>query len=154
MRHAQWEANMKMFKSVARAAAGLAVAGVFAISGAASAQALNFQWQITNNFGSTITLDRATCSNGGSISASFSIPSNTTVTIFGTSSSTSDLCNARYNGGAGNNFGCQFQVETDGTNGFTSTNPYKGTGSSPTCTSLNGNGASIPGGWSGQFKMQ
>jgi hypothetical protein len=145
---------MKMLKSVARVAAGVALAGVFAISGAVSAQALNFQWQVTNSFGSTITLDRATCSNGGSISAPFSIASGATVTFFGTSSSTSDLCNARYNGGTGNAFGCQFQVQTDGTTGFTSTNAYKGSGSSPTCTSLNGNGVSIPGGWSGQFKMQ
>ena len=143
---------MKPVKSALKFCAGTMLAGLFVTGGAVSAQALNFQWQITNNFGTAITLDRASCSNGGSVSAPFSIANGATVTFTGTSSATSDLCNVRYQ--SGTSYGCQFQVQTNGTTGFTSTNAYKGTGGRPSCTSLNGSGVSIPGGWSGSFKMQ
>jgi hypothetical protein len=150
MRHAQWEANMKMFKSVARAAAGLAVAGLLAIGGSSAASALTFQWTITNNFGSAITVDTSSCSPSGSISAPFSIASHSTMTFTGTSTDSSGLCNVRYQSGI---YGCQFQVEASSFGGFASTNAYKGTGNpqSPICTEQN-EGA-IPGGYQGTFEM-
>src|SRR3954463_3920593 len=105
VRHAKWEASMKMFKSVARAVAGATVAGMVAIGGtsAASAQATAKYTAIQNQFGATITLDTSSCT-GGSISAPFSINSSTSSATFsGTTSGSSTLCNVRYQSGT---FGC------------------------------------------------
>jgi hypothetical protein len=145
---------MKMFKSISKICVGLFLTGAVAIGGSSAASALNFQWTITNSFGSTLALDTASCSPSGSISAPFTISSGNTVTFGGTSTSTSAICNVRYQDSASHVYGCQFQVQTDGTNGFISTNAYKGAHGGPTCTVVgNPNGTPIAGGWSGAFKM-
>ncbi|WP_125901339.1 hypothetical protein [Methylobacterium indicum] len=100
------------------------------LAGASAAHAATLKWTITNQFGSTITLDRASCSSGTYVSAPFSISSGSTVTVRATTSGSSDLCNLRYQSGV---YGCQFQVQASAYGAFASANAYKGAGSSPNC---------------------
>ena len=144
---------MKMLKSVSKVCAGVIAAGLLTIggAGAASAQTVTAQFKIQNSFGSTITLDTASCTSG-SIFPPFSISSGGNATFSGTTTSSSTLCTVRYQSGI---YGCQFQVQATNTStGFAATNAYKGSGTRPTCTKTGDH--SIPGvvGWEGDFTMQ
>jgi hypothetical protein len=140
-----------MFKSVPKLCATMIAAGLLVTGHADAAFALNFQWTITNNFGTAISLDSASCLPSGSISAPVSMTNGSTVTFTGTSSAASAVCTVRYHDNPTHVFGCQFQVQTNGTTGFASANAYKGAGGRPSCTKL-GEGP-IPGGWQGTFEM-
>jgi hypothetical protein len=154
MQHAQWEAFMKMFKSISKICTGMILAGMIAISGssAASAQTVTTNFLVQNSFGSTITLDSASCSPSASISAPFSIGSGSNASFSATSSGGTLLCTVRYQNGSN---GCQFQVDVNviggNTTGYAIGNAYKGGGGHPTCnySSFPGTGA-----WSGSFTMQ
>lgn len=121
-------------KAVSRFCSGILLAAAFAIAGAGAASAqvtANFT-TITNNFGSTITLDTASCSPSGSISPTFSIANGSTGSASGTSSNSSMTCTVRYQNGSN---GCQFQIQVSTfSSGIATANAYKGSGGRPTCT--------------------
>lgn len=142
---------MKISRYASRIAAGavLMATGLIGSLSAASAQATAEFTAIQNQFGSTITLDGASCT-GGSISPPFSISNNTSSSTFlGTTTGWSTLCTVRYQSGI---YGCQFQISASSSGGiFSSANAYKGSGGRPTCTS---SGAPINGGWKADFQMK
>lgn len=141
---------MTMSRYASRIAAGavLMATGLIGSLSAASAQATALFNSIDNQFGSTITLDTASCT-GGTISAPFSITT-TSSAFSGTTTGSSTLCTVRYQSGI---YGCQFQISASSSGGiFASANAYKGSGGRPTCTSSNG--ASINGGWKADFQMK
>lgn len=117
------------------------------LAGVSAAQAATLRWQITNNFGSTITLDSSSCSNGTYVSAPYSISNGSTVTVSATTSGSSDYCNLRYQSGS---YGCQFAVQAGTTGAFASANAYKGSGNSPKCPY---NDNSTTGAGSGTFRF-
>jgi uncharacterized membrane protein len=96
----------------------------------ASAQTVVAKFIVTNSYGSTLTLDSASCTSG-SISAPSTITS-AGATFSGSTTSGTTLCTARYHSGS---FGCQFQVEAASIgNGYGAANAYEGSGGKPTCT--------------------
>lgn len=149
--HAQWEASMRMIKSTSKIFAGIFVASLFAVggSGAASAQTVTANFTFQNAFGSTITLDTASCTPGASISPTFSISNGGTGNATATMSASSGMCTVRYQSGS---FGCQFQIFVNSINGFTGFNAYKGSGGRPSCTSVTESGSG--GTYNATFKMQ
>ncbi|MEH2500594.1 hypothetical protein V1294_007073 [Bradyrhizobium sp. AZCC 1678] len=132
--------------------AGVFLTGILAIagSGAASAQVTASFNPITNQFGSTITLDTASCSPSGSIFPTFSINNNGTGSGTGTSSNGSMSCTVRYQSGS---FGCQFQMQVSTfSSGFATAGAYKGSGGRPQCSVVTTSG---PGdNFTASFKMQ
>jgi len=140
---------MSVFRSVSKTCAGVIVAGLLAIgsTGAASAATVTAQFTVQNSFGSTITLDTASCT-GGSIFPPFSISSGSNATFSGTTTGSSTLCTVRYQSGI---YGCQFVVQASSSGGFVSSNAYKGSGGRPSCPGI---GFAITGGYAGSFTMQ
>lgn len=140
------------FGLVGKAFGGLVLAGALAIASTstASAQATARYTNVLNQFGATITLDTSSCT-GGSISPPFSISSSSSSGQFnGTTSSSSTLCNVRYQSGI---FGCQFQISASSSGGlFSSANAYKGSGGRPICEVVSD--GSISGGWQATFRMR
>ena len=139
--------------SIWKAFVGLVLAGLFGIAGttAASAQATTTYTSVQNQFGATITLDTASCTSGGSISPTFSIGTGlSSGTFSGTTTSSSTLCNVRYQSGI---YGCQFQISASSSGGlFSSANAYKGSGGKPICEVVTD--GSISGGWQATFRMR
>lgn len=123
--------------------------GALIIGGAGAAEAASVKFTITNQFGSSITLDTASCTSG-SISPPFSISNGSTATFTGTTSASTTLCTVRYQNGI---YGCQFQVQVSSVGGFASTNAYKGSGGRPTCTKIS-EGSLGAGSYQGTFRMQ
>ncbi|MGZ7870408.1 hypothetical protein ACXR8U_32790 (plasmid) [Methylobacterium radiotolerans] len=136
-----------MLKSITKAGVGIVTAGLLAIASAGAASAASAQYTIQNSSGQTLTLDTASCTNGGTISPPFSVANGSTVSVTGSVSGTTTLCNIRYQKSNG---GCQFQVQVNGSTGFASTNAYKGTA---TCTKLN-EGSTGSSSYQGSFRMQ
>lgn len=85
--------------------------------------------------------------SGGTISPPFSVANGSAVSVTGSVSGTTTLCNIRYQKSNG---GCQFQVQVNGFTGLASTNAYKGTA---TCTKLN-EGSTGSNSYQGSFRMQ
>ncbi len=137
------------FISTPRLKLAALVAGALTVAGAGSAQAANVQFEVTNQFGGTITLDTASCTSG-SISAPFSVSNGATVSFTGSTSATTTLCTVRYQSGV---YGCQFQVQVSNFGGFASTNAYKGSGSRPSCIKIS-EGSLGTGSYQGKFSMQ
>lgn len=140
---------MRAFDSLSRIRNGVFLAGALIVGTAGVAQAASVQFQIVNSFGSSITLDSASCTSG-SISAPFSISNGATATFTGSTSGSSTLCTVRYQQGI---YGCQFQVQVSSVGGFASTNAYKGSGGKPSCVKL-AEGSLGTGSYAGQFRMQ
>lgn len=142
---------MTMLKSVSRICAGLLVAGLFAIGGTSGASAQTATYEIQNQFGTTITLDTASCSPSASFFPPFSISNGGSSGQFSaTGSGFSILCNARYQSGI---YGCQFQINAlSSGGGFASANAYKGGSGRPTCTVVSQTATSN--GYSAVFRMQ
>lgn len=114
---------------------------------AASAQATARYTNVLNQFGSTITLDTSSCT-GGTISPPFSI-SSTSGQFNGTTTSSSTLCNVRYQSGI---YGCQFQISASSSGGlYSSANAYKGSKGLPRCEVVSD--GTISGGWQATFRM-
>jgi hypothetical protein len=141
---------MTMSRYASRIAAGtvLMATGLIAGASGASAQATAQYTAIQNQFGSTITLDTASCT-GGTISPPFSITT-TSPTFSGTTTGSSTLCTVRYQSGI---YGCQFQISASSSGGiFASANAYKGSGGRPICQYSND--GPISGGWRSNFLMK
>lgn len=143
---------MTISRYASRIAAGAVLMAMGLIAGAsgASAQATAQFHLIDNQFGSTITLDTASCT-GGTISPPFSISNKTSSSTFlGTTTGSSTLCTVRYQSGI---YGCQFQISASSSGGiYASANAYKGSGGRPICQAFNG--GSISGGWQSDFLMK
>jgi hypothetical protein len=145
---------MNGLKSVTRLFAGLIFAGLLAVGGtsAASAQTASASFHITNSYGSTLTLDSASCSPSATISAPFTIGVGGTANFSATGGNGSLLCTVRYKNGSD---GCQFVVF--GTNfggtpgGFTSSGAYLGDSTPPGCQVIDG--PATANGWQGSFTM-
>ncbi|WP_131800260.1 hypothetical protein [Methylobacterium indicum] len=135
-----------MSKSSVKISAG-GLTAMLAIVSAGAASAASAQYTIQNSSGTTLTLDTASCTNGGTISPPFSVANGSTVYVTGSVSGNTTLCNIRYQNSSG---GCQFQVQVFNSGGFASTNAYKG---SSTCTKLN-EGSTGSNSYSGSFRMQ
>jgi hypothetical protein len=151
----QGETMMKKLKSVTKLFAGLIFAGLLAVGGtsAASAQTASASFHITNSYGSTLTLDSASCSPSATISAPFTIGVGGTANFSATGGNGSLLCTVRYRNGSD---GCQFVVF--GTNfggspgGFTSSGAYMGDSTPPRCQ-VTLDGPATANGWQGSFTM-
>jgi hypothetical protein len=118
-------------------------------SGVASAQTVMAEFTVMNSFGSTISLDSASCTSG-SISPPSSIANGSPAATFNSSPvSGSTLCTVRYHNGSD---GCQFVIEaTSIGTGFANTNAYEGSGGEPKCNSNNNMG--VTGNQPGSFTM-
>lgn len=135
-----------MSKSAMKIGAGMLTAMLATVS-AGAASAASVQYTIQNSSGTTLTLDTASCTNGGTISPPFSVSNGSTVSVTGTVSGNTTLCNIRYKKSNG---GCQFQVQVFNSSGFASTNAYMGTAS---CSKLS-EGSTGSNSYQGSFRMQ
>jgi type 1 fimbria pilin len=120
-----------------------------ALGSAGAAQAANVQFKVTDQFGTSITLDTASCTSG-SISAPFSIANGGSATFSGSTTDSTTLCTVKYQSGL---YGCKFDVQVSSFGGFASASAYKGSGGRPGCVKVN-EGSLGTGSYFGEFRMQ
>lgn len=126
------------------------VLGALAVGSAGAAQAADVQFKVTDQFGTAITVDTASCTSG-SISPPFSIANGVTTPFFlGTTTGTTTLCTVKYQSGI---YGCKFDVQVSNFGGFASANAYKGSGGRPKCVKVN-EGSLGTGSYFGEFRME
>lgn len=125
------------------------VAGGLALGCAGAAQAANVQFKVTDQFGSTITLDTASCTSG-SVSAPYSISNGGSATFSGSTADSTTLCTVKYQSGI---YGCTFQVQVSNFGGFAAASAYKGSGGRPSCTVVTERSLGT-GSYYGEFRMQ
>lgn len=143
---------MNVLKFTFKLCAGAFLAGLFATGGAgtASAQTEARYLSVENQFGTTITLDLASCTNGF-LTPPGSIANGVTTGAFSAKTSSSSTgCNVRYQTGI---YGCQFQINASNSGGIVaSASAYKSDGKRPLCRVVEQQG--ISGGYQARFRME